>query len=302
MKMTCALIEKLIRLANGDSIPAGALKGELFECMISDGILVVITRGCRKSYRASDEQSLRNYVATHYDIRDLEAYFAPLKKDNVSRAEQVRITGNSKVKQQRSFRGFLVNCYEPISVILAGRQMELLPEDGTFTFIYDFDRFSISEDIVIIGVENPENFRYIRKQKRLFDSYLPKNTKLLFVSRYPQEQSRDLMEWLLSVSNRYIHFGDLDLAGVHIYLSEYYCHLGERASFLIPQDYETRILSGNRERYENQYSKFGKMEIADIRIVPLVDCIHRLHRGYDQEGFIMEEDAENSECVADNLL
>lgn len=302
MKTTSALIERLIRLANGDSMPASVLKGEWFECMISDGILVATTKGSRKSYRARDEQSLRNYLATHYDIRNLEAYLSLLKKENASRAEQVKITGNSKVRQQRTFRGFLVNCYDSISVTLAGEHIELLPEDGTFTFIYDFNDFLIPEDVVIIGVENPENFRYIRKQKWLFGTCLSAGTKILFVSRYPQEQSRDLLEWLLSIPNPYIHFGDLDLAGVHIFLSEYYRYLGERASFLIPKDYEARISLGSRERYDNQYGKFGQMEVPDIRLLSLVECIHRLHRGYDQEGFVMEKDIKISEYVAKDFV
>ena len=102
--------------------------------------------------------------------------------------------------------------------------------------------------------------------------------------------------------NPYIHFGDLDLAGVHIFLSEYYRYLGERASFLIPKDYEARISLGSRERYDNQYGKFGQMEVPDIRLLSLVECIHRLHRGYDQEGFVMEKDINISEYVAKDFV
>ncbi len=289
MKITVALTDKLIRLAKGESLPASTLKGEWFERMLSDGVLVVSTKGSRKSFRARDEQSLRNYLATYFNIRDAEAFHDLLKHEDTSRAEQVKVTGNSKTRQHRTFRGFLINCYDPIPVLLAGKPVEILPEEGTFVFIHDFKTFSIPDDVVIVGVENADNFTCIRKQRGLFESCLPQGAKLLFVSRYPQEQSRDLLEWLASVPNRYVHFGDLDLAGVHIYLSEYYRHLGERASFLIPEDYEHRISLGSRERYDSQYGKFGKMEIPDTRLLPLVACIHRYHRGYDQEGFILEE-------------
>lgn len=286
MRTTAALTEKFMRLAKGESIPASVLKGELFGRMLADGILVVITKGSRKSYRAQDEQSLRNYLATHFNIMNLEAYHDLLKEEGTSRAEQVKVTGNSKTKRRRTFRGFLVNCYDPILATIAGKTVEILPEGGTFMFIYDFKAFSVPDDIVIVGVENAENFRYVQEQRWLFESCMPNGAKLMFVSRYPQEQSRDLMEWLVSIPNRYIHFGDLDLAGVHIYLSEYYRYLGERASFLIPADYEDRISQGSRERYDIQYGRFGKMEISDARLMPLVECIHRFHRGYDQEGFI----------------
>lgn len=274
-------------LAAGEPVPSSKLKGKLFENMISDGVLIVTAQGSRKIYRAANEQSLRNYVAIHYDIRNLEEYLALLKKEDASRAEQVKVSGNSKLKYRRTFRGFLVNSYDSIPVNLSGQHFELLPADGTFAFIYDCDMFSIPEDVIIVGIENPENFRYIRKQKWLFDACLPEKAKILFVSRYPQEQSHDLLEWLLLIPNRYVHFGDLDLAGIHIYLSEYYCHLKERASFLIPDDFETRLLHGSFERYNDQYQKFGKMDIPDKSLIPLVNSIHRFHRGYDQEGFII---------------
>ena len=286
MKSTAAQTEKLLRLAKGETLPASMLKDGQFEQMVSDGMLIAVTRGSRKSYRARDERSLRSYIAAHFGIRDLEQHHELLREGEAARAEQVRITGDSKAVAHRTFCGFMVNCYDPISVALAGKSFELLPEEGTFVFIYDFKTFSIPGDIVVVGVENAENFRYIVKQRHLFESTLSKDTKLLFVSRYPQQQSRDLMEWLASIPNRYIHFGDLDLAGVHIYLSEYYIHLGERASFLIPEDYESRISMGSSARYNSQYPKFGKMEITDPRVSHLVECIHRFHKGYDQEGFI----------------
>ena len=227
MKSTAAQTEKLLRLAKGETLPASMLKDGQFEQMVSDGMLIAVTRGSRKSYRARDERSLRSYIAAHFGIRDLEQHHELLREGEAARAEQVRITGDSKAVAHRTFCGFMVNCYDPIPVALAGKSFELLPEEGTFVFIYDFKTFSIPGDIVVVGVENAENFRYIVKQRHLFESTLSKDTKLLFVSRYPQQQSRDLMEWLASIPNRYIHFGDLDLAGVHIYLSEYYIHLGE---------------------------------------------------------------------------
>ena len=111
--------------------------------------------------------------------------------------------------------------------------------------------------------------------------------KVLFVSRYPQEQSKDLLKWLQSIPNQYVHFGDLDLAGVAIYQNEFYKYLGERASFLIPEDFEQRISNGNRERYDKQYRQYGKMEAIDVRVSQLLACIHRHHRGYDQEGYVI---------------
>ena len=104
------------------------------------------------------------------------------------------------------------------------------------------------------------------------------------MSRYPQ--SKDLVTWLQSIPNPYVHFGDFDLAGIHIYLTEFYRYLGERAAFFVPEDIEQRLSMGNRERYDTQFQRFGKMEVIDTRILPLVQMIHRYQKGYDQEGYI----------------
>ena len=58
MKKTATLIDKLIRLANGETLPASSLKGVWFEQMQNDGILLATAHGSRKSLRASDGMSL----------------------------------------------------------------------------------------------------------------------------------------------------------------------------------------------------------------------------------------------------
>ena len=282
MKKTTVLIEKLIRLAGGDTLPASSLKGDWFEQMQADDILMAVTHGSRKSLRVADTSSFRNYLASQYGICNLEQTLELLSNGSVDRASQVEVTGNSKFLSHRSFTGFLVNSYQPIDAILDGKQLTILPPDGTFMFIADYQHFCIPENVVIIGVENAENFRHVTRQKYLFEEY----GKVLFVSRYPQNQSKDLLQWLLSIPNHYVHFGDLDLAGVAIYQNEFYRHLGGRASLLIPEDYEERISKGNLDLYNSQLLQYGNMNVEDERVSKLISTIHRLHRGYEQEGYI----------------
>ena len=298
MKKTVALIDKLIRLAGGEALPASTLKGDWFDQMQAEGILVAVTHGSRKSLRVADTSSFRNYLASQYDIRDLEQTRELLSNESAGRASQVEVTGDSKFLSRRTFTGFLVNSYQPIDAVLNGKPLTILPPDGTFLFIADYQHFCIPEDVVIVGVENVENFRHVARQKYLFEDY----GKVLFVSRYPQNQSKDLLQWLLSIPNRYVHFGDLDLAGVAIYQNEYYRHLRERASFFIPEDYEERISKGNLDLYNTQLPLYGKMtveydgeyqssdgEYQSSRVSQLLSCIHRFHRGYEQEGYILKK-------------
>lgn len=282
MKKTAALIEKLIRLAGGEALPASSLKGDWFEQMQEDGILLATTHGSRQRLRASDGALLRQYVASQFDIRDLEQALS-LFSEETKRAALVAATGDSKFLMRSTFQGFLLNSYQPIPAVLCGQEITIHPAEGSFMFVADYEHFAIPQDVVIAGMENAENFRHVASQQYLFSRY----GSVLFVSRYPQDQHKDLVRWLLSIPNPYVHFGDLDLAGIAIYEHEYYRHLGARASFFIPDDYEQRIAHGSTERYNAQLAQYGKMKAEDLRVQPLLDCIHQLHKGYDQEGYIL---------------
>ena len=286
MKITVALIQRLKELADGKTLTASSLRGDWFQQMQADGILIAVTHGSRKGYRAADKSSFMHYIASQYDIRDLDATLNLLQQEESERSSQVEVTGDSTFIRHRTFQGFLVNSYQPIPAELNGDSITILPTEGSFVFISDYQSFSIPEDVVIVGIENAENFRFIKRQQYLFNNYFPKDSLLLFVSRYPLQQHNDLINWLKTIPNTYVHFGDLDLAGIAIYQNEFYRHLGERSSYLIPDDYEERIARGKRERYEAQLPQYGEMKIEDQRIANLLSCIHHYHLGYDQEGYI----------------
>ena len=131
-----------------------------------------------------------------------------------------------------------------------------------------------------------ENFRMIRHQRELFESVLG-DMPLLFVSRYPQ--SKDLRKWLQGITNRYIHFGDFDLAGINIFLSEFQQFLGDGSSFLVPTDIERRLQIGSQERYNSQLSRFRDLKCDDNKIQDVIDLINKYHRCYDQEGYIKKQ-------------
>ena len=137
-----------------------------------------------------------------------------------------------------------------------------------------------------------ENFSSIRQQRSLFTSMFPEK-RLLFVSRYPQ--STDLRAWLQTVPNEYVHFGDFDLAGINIFLTEYQKYLGERSSFLIPDDIELRLQKGSLERYNDQYQRFRRLSTDIPSLQRLIDMIHKYHRCYDQEGYIGSDGSSESE-------
>lgn len=253
-------------LARGDSVGASRFQKELLERLRDEHLIISTSHGSKVSYKAVNPAAI----------------VVPSGSPEMSRAEQVEAFGDSKFYKTRSCPGFPVNSYEPIEAVLGDQPFAISPPSGTFLFISDWQIFEIPENVIVVGVENMENFRMVRRQKHLFE-YLC--APVLFVSRYPQ--STNLVSWLESIPNRYIHFGDLDLAGIHIFLTEFQQHLGSRASFFIPRDADERLAKGSRDRYDTQLSRFGALSVPDPRLSFLISLIHKHHRGYDQEGFIV---------------
>ena len=284
MKITTALIDKLIRLAGGESLPASGLRGEWVDELLREGILVSTSHGSRSTLRAPSPQPFRRALAALDErLTHLEQMREMLSSEEASRAEQASATGNSKLLTVRSCPGFPVNSYEPIVCRLHGQHFVVNPQEGSFLFVADWQEFSVPEDVVVVGIENMENFRMIRWQRTLFEQTIG-SERLLFVSRYPQ--SADLASWLQRIPNRYVHFGDFDLAGIHIFLMEFHARLGARSSFLVPEDIEARLSCGSRKRYDSQYRHFRGLKSDNPSLQRLIDLIHQFHRCYDQEGYI----------------
>lgn len=280
-KLSLVLAEKLLRLAAGERIPASQLKYSVVQDMLVEGILY--RPGKRNSIiQLVDHEQLDLYLQNRFSIRDLNTYVDVLKKESLIRADLTAVATDSKLRAIRTFKGFLVNSFDPVACRLNNKNLIILPSEGTFTFIYDYERFIPDENITIVGIENPENFRHIAKQKHLFKHINP-----LFISRYPQNQNKDLVRWLKSISNQYVHFGDFDFAGIAIFLHEFNKHIPQKSTFFIPTNID-EILDryGNRERYNTQKITFEVKHIQQPSLVNLIDLIHKHKKGLDQEVLI----------------
>ncbi len=283
MKVPVHIAEKLLQLSQGESIPSHLAKHSLIDDLVLEGIIERKGR-IQKALLVLDNKALNTYLQSKCSINDLQQYIQVSKKQEVTRTELVAATSNSKHSGVRSFKGFLVNCYSPIQATIDEKQITVNPVEGTFQFIYDFEKFIISPDITIVGIENPSNFRHIDKQKYLFSDIKP-----LFVSRYPQNQSKDLIKWLQTIPNKYIHFGDFDFAGIGIYLYEFKKHLEDRTSFFVPENIDKLITDfGNKKRYDEQKINFEVKSIQERNLLRLIRIIHKCRKGLDQEILINE--------------
>ena len=283
MRIPVNIAEKLLQLLQGGSIPSSLAKHSLIEDLVFEGIIERKGR-IKKILFLSDSKALQTYLQNNFSINNLQQYIQVTKQEIVLRSDLVAASSDSKLIKIRTFKGFLINCYSPIPATINGKQVTLNPVSGTFQFIYDYEKLVLLPDITIVGIENPENFRHIDKQKYLFSDIKP-----LFVSRYPQNQSKDLTKWLHSIPNNYLHFGDFDFAGIGIYLNEFKKHLADRATFFVPENIDKLIGDhGNKKRYDEQKINFEVKSMREDKLLQLIDTIHKYRKGLDQEILIIQ--------------
>lgn len=271
---------------DGERVPASKLKHPLIAELIAEGVIIDLRSGRSKSLLSIPLPAhLDAFLFNRFAIANLKDYIDVLNQEELSRAILVQHTSDSKTKNVRVFKGFLVNCYQPIQAEIRGKPIVIHPAAGMFQFIYDFENFIPQQDVTIISVENAENFSQIDKQQYLF-----KDLKTLYVSRYPQNKSKDLIKWLTGIPNAHLHFGDYDFAGIHIYLQEYKRYLGDRSRFFIPPDLEDLIARhGNRKIYDNQKANFQLESIEEPEILQLISLLHQYKKGLEQEVLITKK-------------
>lgn len=289
--MKTSLIQAFSALRAGETVPYSRFPADVAEELLLEGGARSIVHGSRKSLKVVSRAAYDVFLRSKGLLPEKLEETVDALRNRETRGEQVHLTGDSKAVAVRTCPGFPVNVIGPmpLSVRLGERKILLCPCPGSFLYISDFRNFRIPSDAIVVGVENMENFRLPERQTAVWEQIREQYgdggvPPILLVSRYPQ--SKDLVSWLQEIPNPYVHFGDFDLAGISIYLTEFYRHLGERSAFFIPEDIEDCLSNGSRKRYDDQFPMYGKMDITDPRLEGLVQHLHRHQKGYDQEGFI----------------
>ncbi|MBC7475086.1 MAG: hypothetical protein H7263_12395 [Candidatus Sericytochromatia bacterium] len=281
MKLNPGLAKLLKQLISEDYLPYSYFNKKIVDSLIDEGILeIIVLSQSKKNVRLKSIEYLNNYLFNQYNIPDLSAYIIAMSDNQSTRADLALVSGDSKVKIGNVFSGFLINSYDDIYGTLSEEKISLKPIPGSFIFINDYKNFLIAEDIIVLVIENFENFKYIEAQKNIFPL-----DKKLFVWRY---QSNALSEWLSKLPNEYIHFGDFDLAGLNIYLNFRKKRLGSKSSFLIPENIENLLEKyGHRERYLKQLNNVKNVDFSVSNDTDyLAKIINKFQKSLEQEIFI----------------
>lgn len=125
-----AINASLQALLAGEQVAGSKLYSKLLDELLAEGLLLVQSRGSRKSYRARDTEALKRFLID----RDERYRIFEVDQPN-SRASMAAETGNSKLVMVRSCPGFPVNSYEPIACFLDGKPFEVNPQEGSFLLL-----------------------------------------------------------------------------------------------------------------------------------------------------------------------
>lgn len=192
------------------------------------------------------------------------------------------MSGDSKLKETELWQGFYFKVSEPIHAQWQGKPLTLLPyPEGIPVFMPQPETLSLPEDVTVVMIENSENFLKIETQLPLFQGL-----KCFFVSFYPREQHSYFIEWLQKQPNNYVHYGDFDFAGIHIYQSQYKKYVSGESRYLVPSGLLPLFRRyGKRELYNNQLSLQALIKADEPGISELLEIIKREHKGLEQEIF-----------------
>jgi hypothetical protein len=281
MSLKKSFAKSLRRMLEGETLNASEIQDQTtLQCFVQDGVVKQVpSKGKRYVYRINDPELLENYLSTNYQIKSLSEYLSLKSKNESSGTDSLKATFHTKEKRTVAMLGFFLKSIHPLSVKLYGKTIDFPLPQGMEGFISDPVHLSLSEQITIVGIENPEVFRKIDRLSSYFAEYEP----CLFVLRY---MSKGLPDWLSHIPNHYLHFGDFDLSGLQIYVSEYKSKLkASRCNFFIPPNIEQLISKyGNRDLYEKQRNHTQNLKITDHpEIEQLGKLINRYGKGLEQE-------------------
>lgn len=218
-------------------------------------------------------------------IEDID-FFIEKDKQAISRDEVADKYAHTKSIESKSFNGLMISTFNKLEVNLNEKRQYLHPAEGMGSFIHYTSKLELGNDVILVGVENPQVVWYIDNYKHLFDE----NKKYLFLS-ISEYKTNYQYKWLESFKGEYIHFGDFDLAGISIYLNTVIPRLKNcnKYSFLIPDNIYNIIKEKNYTKdYQNQIRFLNIKSKEDKKVQKLIDFIKSYKITLEQETLSLE--------------
>jgi len=272
IKITCNNFKSIKILLENKSIKKSLFTNKKLLKLLMDCNCVYISKKPETIY-LEDEEALFGVINANghivSDIKDLD-YFIKEEKAILSRDEMTDKYSHTKEVESKSFNGLTIGVFAKLEVKINDKIQDIYPIEGTGLFIHYTSSFELDDDIIVVGVENPQVIWYINRYKYLFDE----NKKYLFLS-ISEYKTNYQYKWLKDFKGEYIHFGDFDLEGVNIYQSRIIHRLKKckKHSFLIPDDIYKRIEEKQfKKDYQNQI-RLLNIKSNDEKVQKLINFI-----------------------------
>ncbi len=232
----------------------------------------------------NDEEALFGVIKTNgYKVNSIEDldYFIEQNENPKSRDEIADNYSHTKRVESKSFNGLMINVLDKLEVTCNDKKQYFYAMEGMGLFIHYTSKLQLDDEVIVVGVENPQVVWYINKYKHLFN----KEKKYLFlcISEYKTTYQ---YKWLESFLGEYLHFGDFDLAGINIYLNTIVPKLKncKSHSYLIPDDIYEKIKKRNYQKdYSNQTRYLNIESKFEPKLQELISFIKDTKSTFEQE-------------------
>ncbi len=234
----------------------------------------------------NDQEALLGVIkANGYKVNCIEDldYFME-EKEPKSRDEIADNYSHTKRVESKSFNGLMISVFDKLEVIYNEKKQYFYPLEGSGLFLHYSSKLQLDDDVIVVGVENPQVVWNIDKYKHLFNK--EKRYLFLCISEYKTTYQ---YAWLESFSGEYIHFGDFDLAGINIYLNTIVSKLKncKSHSYLIPDNIYEKIKKRNYQKdYSNQTRYLNIESKSEPKLQELISFIKDTKLTFEQEMLI----------------
>lgn len=271
----------LLRLQNGEELNPSeiASKGLLKQFCEDEIIRIKPAGGRRVIYFCPEPVLLQNYLKAQNDILSLENYVSEFEIDLSDGESSLFASRSTKTFRGKSLQGFFIRAFHT-EIVVSGITLQPGPL-GIELFVHQPDKLQISHSALIVGIENPECFLKFEKLAHLFPQ-----KELIIIMRYLSSSPN---KWLQTIMNNYLHFGDFDPAGLHIYIREYRNQLPTiRCSFFIPPNIEKLIDQfGVPSLYDQQIHLLKNIDFQSYpEVKKLIEILNKHRKGLEQERLL----------------
>lgn len=188
------------------------------------------------------------YIKTQYNS-DMQSFI-----DINSRGDLLKKFGDDKAKNIYPQTGIYLWTDDKVDI---GGGNIVSCQNGTCLFVHHTVKIEISDDILIVGIENFESLMKAINLKHFFDE----NQRIVFMSR-----NKIFLKYIKSAKNTIVYFPDYDVYGVKIYETEILKY-NQNVSMFVPSSFESDLIDiDSKKRYfEDLASKDGKyMAVTEI--------------------------------------